>query len=364
LVPISSALVVSLLAVSLASCSSGGSDDSGNSDKAAGPFKILTETGSDRDAKLEAQAKKEGKLVVYTSNTATEAAAKEFGKLHPEIKVSTYLGKATDLVTRLGAEFDADKVGGDVLGMSNANMPEAQENGFFVEFNSPSVKEQPKSTIVPGKADGTILYAADREDYTVLGWNTDKIKDDEAPKTYDDLLDPKWDGKMAISGHTTGINWIGTVEDSQGDDYFAKLKAQHVRVQDVTAAALTDLVSSGEVPLSPNLGLSDIVKLTADGAPLAWRALEPAPAAGGSDGIISKAAHPAAALMFVDYLHSKKGQEFMVGQGVISPREDVATPGLGEVTFKSLDVSNEYSVDEYAKKYTEWQDLMQKTFVG
>jgi iron(III) transport system substrate-binding protein len=364
MVKITSALAGGLLVVSLASCSSDASGDSGDSGDNAASFKILTDTSSDRDSKLEAQAKTEGKLVVYTSNTATEAAAKEFGKLHPDIKVSTYLGKATDLLTRLAAEFDANKVGGDVIGMSDANMPEAKENGFFAEFYSPSVNEQPESTIVSGAADGTVLYAADREDYTVLGWNTDKIKDDEAPKTYEDLLDPKWDGQMAISGHTTGINWIGTVADSQGEAYFSKLKKQHVRVQDVTSAALTDLVSSGEVPLSPNLGLSDIIKLTATGAPLAWRALEPAPAAGGSDGVLNKAKHPAAALMFIDYLHSKEGQEFMVGQGVLSPREDVPTPGLDDVSFDSLDVSAEYSADEYAEKYTEWQDMMQEAFVS
>jgi ABC-type Fe3+ transport system substrate-binding protein len=106
-----------------------------------------------------------------------------------------------------------------------------------------------------------------------------------------------------------------------------------------------------------------VVKDKAKGAPLDWVAIPPAPAAGGSDGILTQAKDPAAALLFVDYLHSKEGQTFMVGQGVISPRTDVATPGLGDVDFPSVDLSNKYTPDQYAQKYDSWQALMQSTFV-
>jgi iron(III) transport system substrate-binding protein len=355
-----------VLALALSACSSsasGGGGANGSGEDTSLPA-ILTYKGSDRAARLEAQAKKEGAFVLYTSNTATEAAAKEFGKKHPDIKVTTYLAKATDLLTRLKTEYAADKVAGDAIGMSNSNIPEALENGYLAQYYSPAVNEQPKETVKPGDSDGLVWFAADREDYTVMGWNTKKVKASDAPRTYDDLLDGQWKGKMAISGHTTGINWLGVVVDSKGKDFVEKLRGQDIRVQDVSAAALTDLVSSGEVPLSPNLGLSDVIKLKAKGAPLDWAPLEPAAAAGGSDGIVTKAKHPAAALMFIDYLHSKEGQQLMVGQGVISPRQDVPTPGLGEIKLESLDLSTKYSVEEYAAKYSEWQSLMQQTFVS
>jgi iron(III) transport system substrate-binding protein len=361
---LTAAVAVGALGGALTACSSHASG--AEHPAASGSSNLLTNTGSDRDQKLAAEAKKEGALFVYTSNTATEAAAKEFGTQHPDIKVTTYLAKATDLLTRLKAETAAHKVGGDFIGMSNADMPQADAAGYLVPYYSPSVNEQPADTVKAGPTKGTVIFAADREDYTVLGWNTKLISRDEAPKTYDDLLDPRWKGKMAISGHTTGINWLGVVDDAKGDGYIQKLKAQQIRVQDVTAAALADLVSSGEVPLSPNLGLSDVIKLKGQGAPLDWLPLEPAPAAGGSDGIIAGAKHPAAALMFIDYLHGKQGQEFMVGQGVLSPRQDVPTPGLKpeDVKFKSEDVSAKYSADEYAQKYTVWQNLMHQTFVS
>ncbi|HEY7047839.1 MAG TPA: extracellular solute-binding protein [Jatrophihabitantaceae bacterium] len=351
-----------LLVAALAACSSHSSAGQGGGSSPGGD--LLTYAGNDRQSKLEAQAKSEGQLVVYTSNTATQAAAKEFGKLHPDIKVTTYLGKATDLLTRLKAEYSANKVGGDLLGMANTDMPQAQAAGYLAEYYSPSVNQQPADTLKAGAKKGDVYYAADREDYTVMGWNTKLITKAEAPKTLDDLLDPKWKGKITISGHTTGINWLGVVVDAKGADFVDKLKAQNIRVQDVTAAALADLVASGEVPLSPNLGLSDVIKLKTHGDPLDWVAIPPAPAAGGSDGVIGKAKHPAAALMFIDYLHSADGQKFMVGQGVLSPRTDVTTPGLGDVNFPSEDLSTKYSVDEYAQKYTEWQALMQKAFVS
>lgn len=359
---LASAVAGVLLVAALAACSSHSSGGKGDGGAPGGD--ILTYTGADRQSKLEAQAKSEGQLVVYTSNTATQAAAKEFGKLHPDINVSTYLGKATDLLTRLKAEYSANKVGGDVLGMSNTDMPQAEASDYLAQYYSPSVNQQPADTLEAGDQKGTVYYAADREDYTVMGWNTKVISKAEAPKTLDELLDPKWKGKMTISGHTTGINWLGVVVDAKGTGFVDKLKAQNIRVQDVTAAALADLVASGEVPLSPNLGLSDVIKLKAHGDPLDWVAIPPAPAAGGSDGVISKAKHPAAALMFIDYLHSQEGQKFMVGQGVLSPRTDVKTPGLGDVNFPSEDLSTKYSVDEYAEKYNVWQTLMQKTFVS
>ena len=357
---LASLAVGALLITSVAACSSSGKANAADSSATAS---ILNDQSSDRQAKLEAQAKSEGHLVVYTSNTATQAAAKDFATKYPYIKVDTYLGKATDLLTRLKSEYAANKVGGDVLGMANTDMPQAETAGYLAEYYSPTVNEQPADTVKAGKDKGTVMYAADREDYTVMGWNTKLITRDQAPKTLDDLLNPEWKGKMAISGHTTGINWVGVVLDAKGQGYFNQLKAQDIRVQDVTAAALADLVASGEVPLSPNLGLSDVTKLKGKGEPLDWVAIQPAPAAGGSDGILTKAKDPAAALLFVDYLHSKEGQTFMVGQGVISPRTDVATPGLGDVTFQSEDLSNKYTPDQYAQKYTVWQQLMQSTFI-
>lgn len=352
---------VACAVLTMSSCGSGGADTKTDA-KAAPP--ILTYTGSDRQARLEEQAKQEGAFVLYTSNTATEAAAKEFGKQHPEIKVTTYLAQDTDLLTRLKTEYAADKVEADALGMSNSSMPQALQAGYLTQYYSPTVNEQPKETVKAGDATGTVSLAADREDYTVLGWNTNKVNSADAPKTYDDLLNSQWKGKMSLVAHSTGVNWIGVVEDTKGKDFISKLGAQQIRVQDVTAAAITDLVVSGEVPLSPNVGLSNVIKAKNKGAPIDWTPLEPAAAAGGSDSIIGKAKHPAAALLFLDYMHSQQGQQFMVSQGVISPRDDVPTPGLDRTKFKSVDLSTKYSADEYADKHNEWQSLMQQTFGG
>jgi iron(III) transport system substrate-binding protein len=234
------AAIAALILLAAAGCGSSHNTAAGASSSTTS---LLADTSSSRQQTLESTAKTEGHLVVYTSNTATQAAAVAFGKKYPDIKVSTYLGKATDLLTRLKSEYAAKKVGGDVLGMANTDMPQANTAGYLAPFYSPTVNEQPAATIKAGATKGTVLYAADREDYTVLGWNTKVITKAQAPKTLDDLLAPQWKGKMAISGHTTGINWVGVLLDAKGQAYFNQLKAQQIRVQDVTAAALADLVS-------------------------------------------------------------------------------------------------------------------------
>jgi len=350
-----------VLAIAVAGCGANKAANAANGSSTVA--QVAMYQGSDREQKLEAGAKKEGAFVLYTSNTATEAAGKEFGKMHPELKVTTYLAQANDLLNRLKQETAANKVGGDVLGVSDSDIPQAEAAGFLQEFYSPTVNEQPADTVKAGKTKGDVVYAADRESYTIMGFNTKLVNKADVPTTLDGLLDPRWKGKMAISNHTTGVNWVGVVDDAKGDGFFKQLAAQQIQAQDVTAAALTDLVASGQIAMSPNLGLSDVILARSKGAPIDWVPIEPVPAANGSDGLLAKAKHPNAALLFLDYLHSKDGQQFMVSKGNISPRTDVPAPGVGEITFKSVDVSQQYDAAQYADKYAKWQALLNQTFV-
>lgn len=324
--------------------------------------------GSDRHAKLVDGAKKEGTFVLYTSNTATEALAKgPFAKQYPFLNVKTFLTTGNKIIARLQSEFKSGKVGGDVLASSNSQMPINLQSGFLQEFWSPELAAQPKSAIEPGSHGGA-MFVTDRIDYDVLCWNTNRVKANEVPQTVDDLLDPKWKGKIALSTHTLGTNWLGVVDGKKGDDFLQKLSQNDVRAQDVSEAALVDLVEAGEVALTPQCGLSDSIKRKKAGGPIDWKPFEPITGDNGSDGLIAKAPHPNAALLFLDYMHSKAGQTFMVGQGVISPRSDVESSlsGTGHTAteFQSAeDVATEYTPEEYTQKYSHWQDLLQKYFI-
>jgi iron(III) transport system substrate-binding protein len=129
----------------------------------------------------------------------------------------------------------------------------------------------------------------------------------------------------------------------------------------MSGAALAGLVASGEVPLSPTIFDADVAVAKQKGAPIEWRPLDPVVTTVGYSGLSSKAPHPHAALLFLDYLHSKEGQQLMMKGGLWSPREDL---GSLEQKFKKVYLDSRYSLEELEKKLTEWENLMRRLFVS
>ena len=175
-----------------------------------------------------------------------------------------------------------------------------------------------------------------------------------------DLLNPKWKGKMSIVSTTTGTRWIGSTLESFGREYLDKLAEQDVKVQNMSGAALSGLVVSGEVPLSPTIFDANITQAKQKGAPVEWRPLEPVVTTVAYAGLTLKAPHPHAALLYLDWLHSKEGQQMIQKGGLWSPREDI-----GSLTqkFKKSYIDEKYGPEEAEKKYAEWDKLMQQLFV-
>jgi len=148
--------------------------------------------------------------------------------------------------------------------------------------------------------------------------------------------------------------------DTLGREFLNKMAAQEMTVQNMSGAALAGLVASGEVPLSPTIFDADVTVAKQKGAPIEWRPLEPVVTTVGYSGLSANAAHPHAALLFLDYIHSKEGQQLMMKGGLWSPREDL---GSLDQKFKKIYLDSKYSLDELEKKLTEWENLMIQLFV-
>jgi len=91
-----------------------------------------------------------------------------------------------------------------------------------------------------------------------------------------------------------------------------------------------------------------------------WRPLEPVVTTVAYSALTLKAPHPHAALLYLDWLHSKEGQQMIMKGGLWSPREDV---GSVSQKFKKSYIDEKYSVEEAEKKYAEWDKLMQQLFI-
>ena len=121
---------------------------------------------------------------------------------------------------------------------------------------------------------------------------------------------------------------------------------------------MANLVVAGEVPLSPTIWNANIVVAKKKGASVAWLPLRPEPVVCsiGYTGMTTKTPHPHAALLFLDYLHSKEGQEVIMQGGLSSPRLDIGSYGQ---KFKKTDLEAKYkSIEEFEMKFNEWESLM------
>jgi len=159
---------------------------------------------------------------------------------------------------------------------------------------------------------------------------------------------------------STGVRWVGSILTASGREFLDKMAEQEVKVQNMSGAALAGLVASGEVPLSPTIFDADVTVAKQKGAPIEWRPLDPVVTTVGYSALSSKASHPHAALLFIDYVHSKEGQQLMMKGGLWSPRGDV---GSLEQKFKKLYLDDKYSMEELEKKLVEWENLMQQLFI-
>jgi iron(III) transport system substrate-binding protein len=204
------------------------------------------------------------------------------------------------------------------------------------------------------------FYLPNRQTYNSLGFNTKLIPPAAAPRTLKELLDPKWKGKMAITSTSTGVRWIGNALETHGREYIDKMAEQEVSVQDMAPAALINLVGSGEIPLSPTIFDANVTIAKQKGSPVEWRPLEPVVTTVGSAALMTRASNPHAALLFIDYLLSKEGQQLIMKGGLWSPREDVGTI---EQKFKKSYLDEKYSLEEIEAKYAQWETLLRQLFI-
>jgi len=314
--------------------------------------------GADREKILIAGAKQEGQLVLYDSHTWFKTFVTEFEKKYPFIKVSEWRSDSKNLLSRAVTEFNSSRSLVDVMETTAEGMWFMRRDGMFQEYYTAEARYYPDAVKSKGKSG--VYYLGDRETYNSLGFNTTLITPNEAPRTLKELLDPKWKGKMSIAGTSTGVRWIGSILTTTGREFLDRMADQEVKVQNMSGAALAGLVASGEVPLSPTIFDADVTVAKQKGAPVEWRPLDPVVTTVGYSGLSSKAPHPHAGLLFLDYVHSKEGQQLMMKGGLWSPRTDL---GSLDQKFKKLYLDDKYSMEELEKKLVEWENLMQQLFI-
>jgi iron(III) transport system substrate-binding protein len=314
--------------------------------------------GADREKILIEGAKREGQFTLYTSHTWFRTFVKEFEKKYPFVKANEWRNDSKNLIRKVLEEAKSGRVLVDVVETTADGMGLIKREGLFQEYYSPEARHYPSELKPRGK--NGFFYLPNRETYSSLGFNTKLIAPANAPRSLKDLLDPRWKGKMAITGTSTGVRWIGNTLDVMGREFLEKLAEQDISVQDMAPAALMGLISSGEVPMSPTILDANVTMAKQKGAPVEWRPLEPVVATVGSAALMAKAHNPHTALLFIDFLLSKEGQQLIMKGGLWSPRDDIGTM---EQKFKKTYLDEKYSGEEIEVKFTQWETLLRQLFI-
>lgn len=315
---------------------------------------ILMYQGPDRDQRVLEGARKEGTVVIYTSLNLkdsvpiTEAFEKKYG-----VKVSLWRGGSEKVLNRSLTEARAGRYVPDILETNGPEMEALTREKLLTPFYSPSFKDIPDVAFPSHRH-----YVADRFNFFVLGYNTNLVKPDEVPKTYQDLLDPRWAGKVAIEAGDS--DWFAAIVKSMGEEkgleYFRKL-AQTKPQMRTGHTLIAELLSAGEMPLAATVYNQNIERLRQKGAPVNWVPLAPTFGRPNSIGIAKHTPHPHAALLFADFMLSKEGQELIKKRNRVPSSNAIDSP-LNKFPYQMIDPV--IVLDEAAKWERLWVELFHK----
>jgi len=315
--------------------------------------KIAQMQGADRQQRLVEGAKKEGELLFYTSAPVddiavlTDAFEKKYG-----VKVKVWRAGSEKVLQRAVTEGRAGRNEVDIIDTNGPEMEGLHREKLLVEVKSPYLADLIPQAILPHRE-----WIGSRLNIFTFAYNTKLVKKEDLPKTYEDLLNPKWKGRLGIEAED--FDWFSGVIGELGEAKGVKLFRDIVAANGISVrkghTLLTNLVVSGEVPLALTVYNYKAEQLKNKGAPIEWFAFPPAIARPNGTGMLRRAPHPHAAVLFFDFMLSD-AQELLLKRDFIPTSKKIKT-SLNQMPIKFIDPK--VILDEEAK----WNKLYQDVFV-
>jgi len=309
-------------------------------------------SGPDRMERIAAGAKKEGTLTIYTTFAEKDQPAL-LGPFEAKygVKVVVWRAGTDKVLQRTIAEARARKNNVDVIHFGAPEMEALSREKILQAVISPVHKN-----LQPGSVPAHREWAATLLSVWVQAYNTNLIRRQDLPRTYADLLDPRWKGKLGIEAKNE--DWFASVVDVMGGgekglQFFRDLVARNGLSPRTGHTLLNNMVIAGEVPLALDIYNYMPEQARRKGAPIGWFALEPAVARSNAIGVARAAPHPNAALLFYEYMLGEEGQRVLVTMDYVPANTKVASPLKG---VKILQTDPIRTLDESDK----WKDLFEK----
>ena len=286
--------------------------------------------GPERQRILEEGARREGTVTLYSGLTIDQVLrplVAAFNGKYPFVNAVYWRSDSRPIVQKALAEQRTGTIIGDVLegaGLSQALV----EAGVLEPFTSPALAAIPQAYRDPKH-----LWAPTRLNYFGAAYNTRLIAPSDAPRRYEDLLDRKWRGKMAwVTQSQEGMpTFITNLRlawgEAKAEDYLARLAGQDLISFGESGRALVNRVMDGEYPLALAIFMHHALISAKAGAPVDAIPMDPVPSLSGTVVLPKHVPHPHAAMLMIDFLLSKDGQEtlarndYFPSSGEVAPAE-------------------------------------------
>ena len=192
---------------------------------------ILLNRASDREQAIIDGARKEGQVVLYSAaivNQALRPLTDAFNKKYPFVRMTFWRGDSEEIIAKLSAESRAKNLVADLVEGTGVGEL-AVVAGMALPYHLPAVQVLPERY-----RDPTNHWVSTRLSYFSIAYNTKQVAPEHVPKTFDDLLDPRWKGKIAWRINTASGTplFLTSIRMARGEDaamaYFSKLAEQKI----------------------------------------------------------------------------------------------------------------------------------------
>ena len=272
-------------------------------------------------------ARAEGSVTWYTSMIVDQVVrpmAAAFEAKYPGVKVAFSRAGGADQAVKLINEGQAGRVMGDVFDSVSAytSLKAADMVAQYTPDSAAPIPDQFKDP------DG--YWTAPNVYYLSAAINTDLVSPDQAPKTYEDLLDPRWKDQMVwsvVPQESGAPGFIGnvlmTMGDEKGMDYLKKLAAQDITNMQTSQRTVLDRVIAGDFAIGLMTYTHHSPISAAKGAPVDWLPISPLVASPNTLGLVKGGPHPNAGKLLIDFIVSPTGQKILSDAMYLPTNPDV-----------------------------------------
>jgi len=309
---------------------------------------------TERQASLIREAKKEGVVIWYAAMNREDLRqfTGAFEAEYPFLKVEVLTSGPQSLLNRILTEYRAGKYTYDTLNVRSSALYTLKKANAVMRYDTPNRKAlragfYDKEGYMNGLWASLLVYL----------FNTHQVSRVQAPKSIDDLLEPKWRGKLGMDKDAD--DWLAAILDFYGDDKGKQiaraLGAQKLQIRN-GRSLVSQLVAAGEFPVQVDAHHHEAVALRKAGAPIDYVFPEPfIPVKAVSAFVLSsQPSHPHAAALLVDFMLSRKGQEIAYRQNRWPAHKELATGGPDDVGNRKTVVPN---ADKWGSRYEELVQL-------